>query len=370
MEIEVSQAGGASAPIQIIKDGVATSVEKDSSVAANTVPIPVEIVSAAGQEISINVANGNIDLQSSHTGANYDSMRIGDGTDLLAVRADGSLDVHVGSSALPTGAATETTLATLATQATLAAMSAKLPASLGQKASAASISIVAANDQPIQTVNIQSAYTGPAGTRSSLGEIIGTQDSKEYSQLTFEIYGTFVATTRIKLSIDNNNYYYAKIYGVDGTGPFDSISAPGLYYVMLDGRLYIPEITAYTSGTVGFKSFASSIPRAAPPLGRTGKTAVNKARNDYSSVNVTTGAYVTLLASTSAAISELEIFDSSGQTLLLATGAAASEVDQVYIIPGGNGRIPLSIAASTRVSIKAVSATANLGEITVNFYGV
>ena len=91
-------------------------------------------------------------------------------------------------------------------------------------------------------------------------------------------------------------------------------------------------------------------------------------RNDYSSVNVTTGAYVQLVASTTSITNVLEIFDSSGQTLYLATGAAASEVNQLIIYPGGNGRVEFKIAAGTRVSIKAISATANTGEIDVNFY--
>lgn len=105
-------------------------------------------------------------------------------------------------------------------------------------------------------------------------------------------------------------------------------------------------------------------------IAQAGKTAVTLTRNDYASVNVTTAAYVQLIASTSAAISEIEIFDSSGQTLVLAIGAAASEVNQIYILPGGNGRIPLSIAAGVRVSIKAVSANATVGEITINYYSV
>jgi hypothetical protein len=104
------------------------------------------------------------------------------------------------------------------------------------------------------------------------------------------------------------------------------------------------------------------------PVVQAGKTAVNLARIDYSSTNVTTAAYTQLLASTSAVVSEVEIFDSSGQTLFFSTGSAGSESDKIYIIPGGNGRIPLSIAAGTRVAIKAVSATANAGEISVNFY--
>lgn len=97
-------------------------------------------------------------------------------------------------------------------------------------------------------------------------------------------------------------------------------------------------------------------------------TANAPVRNDYTSVNVTTAAYVQLVASTTSATSEIEIFDSSGQTLKLAVGAAASEVDQIIIFPGGNGRIPLKIPASSRVSVKALSATASLGEIDVNFY--
>lgn len=91
-------------------------------------------------------------------------------------------------------------------------------------------------------------------------------------------------------------------------------------------------------------------------------------RNDYSSVNVTTAAYVQLIASTAAAYTEIEIFDSSGQTLKLAIGAAASEVDQVLVFPGGNGRIPFVIASGARLSIRAVSATASTGEISINFY--
>jgi hypothetical protein len=97
-------------------------------------------------------------------------------------------------------------------------------------------------------------------------------------------------------------------------------------------------------------------------------TANTSAYNDYTSTSVTTAAYTQLIASLTTATSEVEIFDSSGQGMILATGAAASEVDQIYIFPGGNGRVPLKIAAGTRVAIKAKTATANVGYIMVNFY--
>lgn len=91
-------------------------------------------------------------------------------------------------------------------------------------------------------------------------------------------------------------------------------------------------------------------------------------RNDYTSTSVTTSAYTQLVASTAAAYSAVEIFDSSGQTLKLAIGAAASEIDQFIIFPGGNGRIPFTIASGSRISIKALSGTASVGEIDINFY--
>lgn len=93
------------------------------------------------------------------------------GTTSHAWHVDGSGNgrVDVRSSVLPTGAATEATVATLATEATLtskaseatlatrasettlSAMSAKLPATLGQKTSANSLAVVLPSDQVIPT---------------------------------------------------------------------------------------------------------------------------------------------------------------------------------------------------------------------------
>jgi hypothetical protein len=127
-------------------------------------------------------------------------------------------------------------------------------------------------------------------------------------------------------------------------------------------------------GSLGQKAMSGSAPvviasdQSNLNISQVGRSVRNRARIDYTSTSVTTGAYVQLLASTSGAVNEVEIFDSSGQTLVLATGGAGSESDQIYIFPGGNGRVPLAIATSTRVAIKAVSATASVGEISVNFY--
>lgn len=91
-------------------------------------------------------------------------------------------------------------------------------------------------------------------------------------------------------------------------------------------------------------------------------------RNDYSSTNVTTSAYVELDSALNKDVNELEIFDSSGQTLVLAIGAASGEVDTLYVVPGGNGRINCVLPAGARLSIKAVSGNATTGELTMNLY--
>lgn len=97
-----------------------------------------------------------------------------------------------------------------------------------------------------------------------------------------------------------------------------------------------------------------------------GNTASLISRNDYSSINVTTAAYVQLVASTTNDINKLYIFDSSGQDLLLAVGAAGFEVDQIQISPGGwNAAISLNIPAGSRISVKAVSGTANQGVLLI-----
>ena len=99
-----------------------------------------------------------------------------------------------------------------------------------------------------------------------------------------------------------------------------------------------------------------------------GRTSVALARNDYGTTPVTTAAYVQLIASTSAVSSLCELFDSSGQTLVLALGAVGSEVNQFYINPGGNGQVSLNIPVGSRVSIKAVTASATAGYINLNLY--
>jgi len=84
------------------KDGADVPVNKDTVTASNTIGIPVEIVGADGAVITITA--GDINVQTSHTGANFDSLRVGDGTNIMAVNADLEATVHDAKLNTATGA--------------------------------------------------------------------------------------------------------------------------------------------------------------------------------------------------------------------------------------------------------------------------
>lgn len=88
----------------------------------------------------------------------------------------------------------------------------------------------------------------------------------------------------------------------------------------------------------------------------------------YTATNVTTAAYVTLSASTPVSSSNLVIIDTSTQLMKLAVGAAGFEVDICAF--QGNGSpisIPAYILAGSRLSLKAISASATSGFNVVSF---
>lgn len=77
----------------IQKDGVTRPVNKDTGTAVNTVAIPVEIVGVAGQ--TINITAGDINIQTTSEGAQFDSMRIGSGVGLYAeITINSELSTH------------------------------------------------------------------------------------------------------------------------------------------------------------------------------------------------------------------------------------------------------------------------------------
>jgi hypothetical protein len=99
------------------KDGSPIMVNEDTITPSNNAPLPVKLTSASGD---INITAGDLSIQLSHTGVNFDSLRIGDGTNLLDINPDGSINVVTtgiaGYSSINNVA--NTTIGTIATQIT------------------------------------------------------------------------------------------------------------------------------------------------------------------------------------------------------------------------------------------------------------
>jgi hypothetical protein len=88
--------------------------------------------------------------------------------------------------------------------------------------------------------------------------------------------------------------------------------------------------------------------------------------------NVTDAAYVELNSDIGAdTISKIQVFMQNGNPLILAYGAAAAEVDQGILTPGGNGIMDVTIPPNTRLSVKSAIAgvTSDAGLLIVNFLG-
>lgn len=90
---------------------------------------------------------------------------------------------------------------------------------------------------------------------------------------------------------------------------------------------------------------------------------------DYSATSITDAAWTEIVTSTSVKASKLQIFDSSGAVIKLATGAAASEIELLKITPGGDTYF-VTVAAGTRLSIKAEAGfgTINVGLLVINMF--
>ena len=130
--------------------------------------------------------------------------------------------------------------------------------------------------------------------------------------------------------------------------------------------------TKVTTVNTGAVTISTALPAGSNLIGSVKQNGLSRANapvfNNYASTSVTTAAYVQLVASSTATVNMVHVFDSSGQAMILAVGGAGSEVDQLYVPPGG-GDFNLSIPAGSRVSIKALTANATSGYILVNLLG-
>lgn len=90
-----------------------------------------------------------------------------------------------------------------------------------------------------------------------------------------------------------------------------------------------------------------------------------------SSTNITTSAWVQLIAALTYGASAVEVINNGAQPLQIAMGGAGSEVAIAYTIPPGGtpGLIPAEFLKNSRISVKAIGATSDSGYLILNFFG-
>lgn len=130
-----------SGPIQFVQDGSTVTVNEDTVDPNNNIPLPVKLTGVTGD---INITAGDLNVQSTSEGPNFDAIRIGSGVGRWAdITANDELAVH---DADALAKLTDIETIETAIETAVESIDTKLPASLGSKTSAASLSIVQASD--------------------------------------------------------------------------------------------------------------------------------------------------------------------------------------------------------------------------------
>lgn len=366
-------------------------------VSASSLPLPTGAATAANQ------STANASLSSIDTKLTSPLAVTGPLTD-TQLRAS-PVPVSMASSPLPAGAATAANQTTQITHesntaTSVASIDIKTPA-LGQALAGSSVPVVLTAAQiatltPLTTVAVTQA-TGtnlhtvvdssalPSGAATSALQTTGNTslssiDTKtpalvtgrvpvDGSGVTQPVSGTVTVTqatgTNLHTVVDSGTVAATQsgtwnITNVSGTVSLPTGAATETTLSAVSGKLpaTLGQKTSANSLAVVLSSDQSALTVTSSVAGKTVSTLPTY--TDYSSTPVTTAAYTQLVASTSAAITHLSIFDSSGQAMILSTGAAASEVIKLYIQPGG-GEYDLAIPSGTRIVIKALTANATSG---------
>lgn len=220
-------------------------------------------------------------------------------------------------------------------------------------------------------------------TASGQSLIVSVSNSNAFI---FVVTGTWAGTLQFQGTIDGTTYFPVDADPLSGGNSVTQTTTNGQWTIDCAGytgiRIYC---SVYTSGTISLSYNTTAI--SGGPLGSGAATSrtvgTNKAietiflgytssefvRNDYSVTPVTTTDYTQLIESTESEYEEIHISDTSGQTLVIATGISGNEVDTIIIPPGGIFPMKFHFDAGTRISVKAVSMNASAGEINVQLLG-
>ena len=250
---------------------------------------------------------------------------------------------------------------------------------------------------------VQFSDLAASGSLTALNQAV-TMNVNGQSTFSVQLTGPFTGTVTFEATLDGTNWIAVTAAAV-GTGTLASTaSAVGLYRGNIaSSAQFRVRCSAFTSGTIVVSArtgsslnnvfMASALPTGANAIGTVslnaalptganvigavtsgGRAAVQLVSatqrpyfQNFATLNLTT-TYTQIIASTPGAINFLTGSNNSGTAIYIATGAAASEVIQYIALPGESYKIPLLIAAATRVAIRTESGTLTTGQFSLNAF--
>lgn len=223
----------------------------------------------------------------------------------------------------------------------------------------------------------QVAVTGTPSAGSAASFALASLQSVE-----IQVNGTWSGTLVTEVSMDSGTTWFIRGIKISGVAPLESTFTGTSGTGSFEGGMNVVGITnvrvrstAALGGTavVLIRSSVNngSVTVSNPPGAMLGRGVNSTYTHDYSSVNLTTGAFVTIISSTTSFINEIDIFDISGSDYYIAyaasCGALSNGTNAITISAGGGGK-DFQIPPSMCVGFEAKTATISAGTVNMTFY--
>lgn len=380
-------------PIQFERDGSNQTVTEDTVTPANNRPLPVKLTDVTGD---INITAGDLAVQLSHSGGNYDSVRIGDGTELAAINASNELQVRDDDA---NTALTSLDGKDFATQTTLAAVDGKLN-SLGQKTMTGSVPVAIASDQSVLDIaNVSGTISLPTGAateakqdsqitelQSLVAKDFATETTLSAINTKMNSLGRKSPAASMPVVLDSDADLQLSGIWTNTSKIAGAVSGAEMQVDVVSSALPTGAATEATLGSIdgklpaslGQKSKANSFSVTMASDQESIKTAaldvVSTKSVDFSSTNIDSSTWTAIITDTgSTEFKKANIFMSNGTAMKVGIGAAGAEATKFLVFPGGSpdSSLEVTIPANSRVSLQAVVSgeTATNGFMHINWLG-
>lgn len=370
-------------PVSFNLDGSETEVTEDTVDPANNTPLPVKLTGVTGD---ISITSNDLNVQLSHLGASHDSVRLGNGVNLVDINASNEMQVRDDDANTALG----TLNTNVAKESTLAAQSAKLPATLGQKTMAASMAVTLASDQSALDINnVSGTVSLPTGasTEAKQDDVItalGTSNTNTGNT------ATSVSNINSKLGSLGQKASAGSAPMVLSTEQEAILDAVKTSVELLDNAVSGNElqIDIVSAGPAALETTQAAMSAKLPAsLGQ--KTSANSMSVtlasdqsklntslevvdfldagvlDASSTAINTGGSANLVT-LAADVKKIQIFEDIGEFMSLRTSAGAV----LAYLPLGGGEIDVAIPSSTILKLYSeTGSNITAGKIAMNFLG-